>query len=67
MDWHIPDPIKTGTFFVQGRNHFYWYATASTSGGNSSYLSKIPGDINMRTNAFTPSGRQKERKPHLAL
>jgi len=55
--WHVTDPIKTGTFFVQGRNKFYWFATA---GAKEEVLIKVPGDVDTRNNKFLPSGRHRE-------
>ena len=52
--WHVPDgSMKVGTFFVQGRNKFYWYATSS---GTEEKLVKIPGDVDLRSNKFMASG-----------
>ena len=55
--WHVQDEIKCGTFFVQGRNKFYWYAT---SGPREEFLVKVPGDVDSRSNKFMPSGRHSE-------
>jgi len=54
--WHLAvlDEIRSGTFFVQGRNKFYWYAT---QGAKEEMLVKIPGDVDTRSNKFLPSGR----------
>ena len=57
--WHVQDAIKTGTFFVQGRNKFYWYATA---GPKEEVLIKVPGDVDSRNNRFMPSGCHREHR-----
>ena len=60
--WHVDDLLKfqAGTFFVQGRNQFYWYATR---GSKEEELYKVPGDMNSRSNKFMPSGRHREHVP----